>query len=405
MLETVGPLKAPEDLGLKLRLAISHESARRSSRWTDHFTVRWENHLRPMLLQVSAGFASALVLVGSLVLLIGVVAAPQAVLANDEPLGALTSPHYLYSAARLQPLATRSDSTIVVEADINDAGRVFDYTLLSGPVDASTAAQVRDELLLQVYEPARVFRPARARPGSAYLLRRLRHGSQLTPLAPRASALLCLAETVERLMASVRNPFMRFIPVFFLLFAVLATEAPAQTSSSGQSSSSSSTPAPDRAGPVRPRAGQPEAGGAAITLETSESLFDLASALNACGYDAGLANSLPVRAQVRADVDAALAESALARQSRDTLCGYVREHELSNPGRALAQYISLALYLSPPPELKPAAEQTEMPPDALGVINVLPLLRDLRRQGLASLDLAQAPPGIRPRSSTAFTTP
>ena len=157
VLETVGPVRAPEDLGLKLRLAISHESARRTSQWTDHFTVRWENNLRPMLLQVSAGFASALVLVGSLALMIGVAAAPQAVLANDEPLGALTSPHYLYSAARLQPLATKSDSTIVVEADINDAGRVFNYTLLSGPVDDSTAAQLRDRLLLQVYEPARVF--------------------------------------------------------------------------------------------------------------------------------------------------------------------------------------------------------------------------------------------------------
>ena len=169
---------------------------------------------------------------------------------------------------------------------------------------------------------------------------------------------------------------MRFLPAFFL-FASLTGAASAQTPPApGQSSSSSSTPTPDRTAPLRPRAGQPEAGGAAITLETSESLFDLAAALNACGYDAGLANSLPVRAQVRADMDASLAESALARQSRDALCGYIHEHELSNPGRALAQYISLALYLSPPPELKPIAEQTEMPPDALGVINILPLLRD-----------------------------
>ncbi len=157
VLETVGPVRAPQDLGLKLRLAISHESARRTGSWVDNFTVQWENRLRPMLLQVSAGFASALVLVGSLVLLIGGVVAPQAVLANDEPLGALTAPHYLYSAARLQPLSTGSDATIVVQADINDSGRIFNYTLLSGPVDASLAAQLRDQLLLQVYEPARVF--------------------------------------------------------------------------------------------------------------------------------------------------------------------------------------------------------------------------------------------------------
>ncbi len=156
-LETVGPLKAPEDLGLKLRLAISHESARRTTTWMDTFTVRWENHLRPMLVQVSAGFASALVLVGSLILLIGVVAAPQAVLANDEPLGALTAPHYLYSTAPLQPLSTASDNTIVVEADVNSSGRVFKYDVLSGRVDPSTATELRDQLLLQVYEPARVF--------------------------------------------------------------------------------------------------------------------------------------------------------------------------------------------------------------------------------------------------------
>ena len=166
-----------------------------------------------------------------------------------------------------------------------------------------------------------------------------------------------------------------------LLLSALAGQAPAQTSPvqtppAGQSSSSSSAPTSSRTGPARPRIGQPEAGGAAITLETSESLFDLATALNACGYDAGLANSLPVRAAIRADVDAALSQSALVRQSHDALCGYIHEHELSNPGRALAQYISLALYLSPPPELKPVAEQTEMPPDALGVINILPLLRD-----------------------------
>ncbi len=185
---------------------------------------------------------------------------------------------------------------------------------------------------------------------------------------------------------------MQSLSVFFLLFAAFAARVPAQTPSSGQSSSSSSTPAPNRAGPVRSRAGQPEAGGAAITLETSESLFDVATALNACGYDAGLANSLPVRAQVRADVNAALADSSLARQSRDTLCGYVREHELSNPGRALAQYISLALYLSPPPELKPVAEQTDMPPDALGVVNILPLLRDFAdKVSLHSLWLKHRP--------------
>lgn len=164
MLGSVGQLKAPEDLGLQLRLAISHENARRQGHWWDVITTRWENLLRPALLHASAGFAGTVVLVGSLAMLIGVVASPQAVMANDEPLGALTSPHYLYSAAHLQPVVTPADSTIVIEADVNASGEVYDYRILSGPTDASTLSQVRDQLMVQVYEPARAFgEPVRGR--------------------------------------------------------------------------------------------------------------------------------------------------------------------------------------------------------------------------------------------------
>lgn len=157
MLTEVGPRKAPEDLGLRLRLAISRENARRQGHWWDVIVSRWENTLRPALLQAAAGFAGSVALVGSMALLIGVVAVPQAVMANDEPLGALTSPHYLYSAARQQPVVTPEDATIVIQADINGRGQVYNYRILSGPTDPTTDAQVRDQLMLQVYEPARAF--------------------------------------------------------------------------------------------------------------------------------------------------------------------------------------------------------------------------------------------------------
>ncbi len=157
VLTSVGPVKIPAELGLKLRLAISHESARRQGHWWDGLSVRWDNLLRPALVQFSAGLAGALVLIGSIAMMLGMVAAPQAVLANDEPLGALSSPHYLYSTTHLAPVATSEDTTIVIQADINAAGEVYDYKIISGPTDATTDAQVRDQLLLQVYEPARVF--------------------------------------------------------------------------------------------------------------------------------------------------------------------------------------------------------------------------------------------------------
>ena len=123
----------------------------------DTLSLRWDNLLRPALLQVSAGLAGTVALVGSIAMLLGVVAAPQAVLANDEPLGAMSSPHFLYSASHLQPVLTAQDATIVVQADVNSAGQVYDYTIVSGPADSATQAQVRDQLLLEVYEPARIF--------------------------------------------------------------------------------------------------------------------------------------------------------------------------------------------------------------------------------------------------------
>jgi hypothetical protein len=139
-------------------------------------------------------------------------------------------------------------------------------------------------------------------------------------------------------------------------------------------SSSSSSPDSQAVAPV-PRIAQPEAGGSAITLETSEPLFYIAVALNACGYDAGLAQSSPVRAKIRGEINDELANSAAARDARDALCLYIREHALNDPGRSLAQYVSLALYLSPPPLLTPSVDESELPPDSTQVIGILPLIR------------------------------
>ena len=126
-----------------------------------------------------------------------------------------------------------------------------------------------------------------------------------------------------------------------------------------------------------PRIAQPEAGGSAVTLETNEPLFDLAAALNACGYDADLANSSPVRLKIREEIDSALASGpAETRDHRDLLCNYIREHTLSDPALNLARYVSLALYLNPPPQLTTTVEETELPPDSTQVVNILPLLRN-----------------------------
>jgi hypothetical protein len=116
-----------------------------------------------------------------------------------------------------------------------------------------------------------------------------------------------------------------------------------------------------------------------VSLQNSEALFDFAVALNACGYDQGLAVSDPIRHEVRDQVNQALQTSADARDAHEQLCTFIEQHRLSNSGSDLAQYISLALYVSPPPDLSPNAEGADLPPDASGVENILPLLRRFGR--------------------------
>ena len=181
----------------------------------------------------------------------------------------------------------------------------------------------------------------------------------------------------------------RFSPRSSVIVACLvSTLALAGLSAPAQSSSSSSAPASGsgKNAPVAtnlqsraPRIAQAEAGGSAVTLETSEPLFDLAVALNTCGYDIDIANSPPVRAAIREQL-AELAAPPDARAAREALCHFVREHTLADPGLTTAQYVSLSLFLGPAPALLPTAEETELPPDAAQVINVLPLLRTFADQ-------------------------
>ncbi|SEB77537.1 hypothetical protein SAMN05443244_1806 [Terriglobus roseus] len=163
--------------------------------------------------------------------------------------------------------------------------------------------------------------------------------------------------------------------MLLLTFALSAATLPAQ------SSSSSSTNKPDDSAqdPQKPSSTvvrrAVEAGGSAVSLETSETLFTMAAALNSCGYDNGLESSLPVRAAIRAEMATAVKAGFEARAAHDTLCTYIDGHK--QPGaRNLAQYVSLALFLSPPPDLVLSVGEGDLPPDSQNVIGILPLLRD-----------------------------
>jgi tetratricopeptide (TPR) repeat protein len=163
--------------------------------------------------------------------------------------------------------------------------------------------------------------------------------------------------------------FPRF-PVFIAVCVACALPLGAQTVSSSNGGQVTDEP---KSSTVVPR--RADAAGSAVSVETSESLSEIAAALNACGYDNGLDTSLPVRAAIRADMAAAIEASSAARASRDAMCTAIRAHA-QNGGQNLAQYVSLALFLTPPPELALSVPLTEMPPDALQVETLLPLIRD-----------------------------
>jgi len=173
---------------------------------------------------------------------------------------------------------------------------------------------------------------------------------------------------------------------FAVLFAVLlfagfvAAPARAQSkdssSTKGQSSSTSAMPqerAPSLIDPAGPT----------ISLISAEPVFLMAAALNACGYNEGLEESAPVRKRVRDEINQALAKSEDARAKRHNLCLYVAQHRLTGSDLDISQYISLSLYLSPPPEIEVTQDLSEMPPDSTQVAEVVPLLKDF----VAAVDL------------------
>ncbi len=126
---------------------------------------------------------------------------------------------------------------------------------------------------------------------------------------------------------------------------------------------------------AREKAPSLDQAGPTISLISAEPVFVMAAALNACGYDEGLEQSAPIRQHVRDEMNQALAQSEDARTKRDALCLYIAQHRMTGTERDISQYISLSLYLTPPPEIEITEDLTEMPPDSTQVADIVPLLR------------------------------
>ena len=155
----LGPVPEPADLPLRIRVALSRERARSRQRISAAWGLAWKNTVGPFLLRASAGFASAVLLLGTVVVLITLFAQPESAQATpDEPLGNATAPRLLYfsNAPGNNELGSIS-GPVVVEVYVNGQGEVYDFRILSGSTDAATRSHVENLLLFSRFAPARFF--------------------------------------------------------------------------------------------------------------------------------------------------------------------------------------------------------------------------------------------------------
>ena len=143
--------KAPADLPLKLRVAISREAARtRVPYWTGTW-VRLENTLNSFMFPAMAGLATAVVIFG---VVMGFLASPLRADSTDVPLAFNTAPQ-LQRSAFGSALDSIHDDSLVIEAVVDSNGRVEDYRVLSSSEESkSLSSEVKNALIFTTFRPA-----------------------------------------------------------------------------------------------------------------------------------------------------------------------------------------------------------------------------------------------------------
>jgi hypothetical protein len=153
LLASLGTKKAPADLALKLRVAISREAARARRPRFEAALARLENALNAFMVPATAGLVSAVLCFG---MLLGFFALPAELRASsaDVPLMLYTGPQLERSAFGTS-LGNMGDDALVVEAYVDANGRVEDYRILSQPDDAKAVLpQLKNLLIFTTFHPA-----------------------------------------------------------------------------------------------------------------------------------------------------------------------------------------------------------------------------------------------------------
>lgn len=150
VLAIAGRGRAPDDLGLKLRLAISREVARARQPYLAGLRIRVENVIHAFMVPATAGATTAVVMFG---LLMGFLA-PLRVKSADVPLMLNTAPQLQQSAFGTS-LNLLKDDPLVIEAYVDSNGRVQDYRVLSSSEETKDLSpQVKNMLIFTTFRPA-----------------------------------------------------------------------------------------------------------------------------------------------------------------------------------------------------------------------------------------------------------
>lgn len=152
LLAGLGPKKAPADLALKLRVAVSREIAQSRRPRYQGMLVRFENALNAFMVPATAGLVSAVVIFG---LLLGFFALPgQLQASSDVPLMLYTAPQ-LEQSSFGSSFGNIDDDSVVIEAYVDANGRVQDYRILSEPDDdQALLPKVKNMLIFTTFRPA-----------------------------------------------------------------------------------------------------------------------------------------------------------------------------------------------------------------------------------------------------------
>jgi hypothetical protein len=151
LLAKVARRKAPADLPLKLRLAISREAAGSSPTYVTVLSLRLQHVLEAFMVPAMVGLVAAVALFA---IFLGFSSLPLQASNSDVPLMLYTAPQIQESAFGMSFGSIKQDS-LVIEAYVDSRGRIEDYRVLSNPEAGSDVpSEVKNMLIFTTFRPA-----------------------------------------------------------------------------------------------------------------------------------------------------------------------------------------------------------------------------------------------------------